>query len=162
MRSLLIKITVFFANRLPSDIYFEQRLYLTKLFFITFLAGFLAAIISYFLAGYLFKWLKSRSKQRKRIRRLKGKKISGAVFVGEVNQFFRNINVAVIEIMAKKLQIGDIILIKGNSTDTRFSIESMQINRKDVISAAKGAEVGLKVPVEVKPGDLVYKVKAKK
>jgi len=151
--------TVYIANLLPPNIYFEDRILVTKLLFAVFIAGFISAVISYFLLKMVIKKTKLWIKQRNRLKRLKTKKIAGALFIGEITQYFGNINVAVIEVKAKKLSVGDKVLIKGIVTNVQFEVGSMQIDKKDVTVVKKGVEVGIKVPEVVKNGDLVYKLK---
>ena len=76
--------------------------------------------------------------------------------IGQIAHFFAKINVAVIE-LTLPLNIGDRILIKGPSTDFEQTIESMQIDRKDIQRAEGGQSIGLKVAQPVKVKDVVYK-----
>ncbi len=56
------------------------------------------------------------------------------------------------------LKVGDVIHIKGNTTDMELAVSSMQINRIDVTQAGAGTSVGVKVSGRVRRGDIVYKV----
>lgn len=78
--------------------------------------------------------------------------------VGEVFTYFKNVGVAGVKITKGKLKAGDKIKIKGATTDIDMDIDSMQIDRKDVEEAKKGAEIGIKVEDRVRPGDKVYLV----
>ena len=64
--------------------------------------------------------------------------------IGQVTHFFSKINVAIIE-LTLPLSVGDRILIKGPSTDFEQSVNSMQIDRKDIQRAEGGQSVGLKM-----------------
>jgi len=77
--------------------------------------------------------------------------------VGKIDHFFTNINVAVVKV-SKPLKPGDEILIKGNTTDFKQKIESMQIEGKPVKEAKKGDMIGLKVKDKVRESDIVYKI----
>ena len=77
--------------------------------------------------------------------------------VGVVSDFFSHVVVAGINV-TDGLKAGDKIHIKGHTTDIEMTIDSMQIDNKDVTEAQKGQSVGIKVPERVRPGDIVYKV----
>lgn len=77
--------------------------------------------------------------------------------VGRVTDFFAKPVVAGIQLTGI-LKVGDKIHIKGHTTDIEIVVESMQINRVDIIQAKPGDSVGVKVPDRVRPGDKVYKV----
>ncbi|MBW2973853.1 translation elongation factor-like protein [Candidatus Woesearchaeota archaeon] len=76
--------------------------------------------------------------------------------VGKITHFFPKISVAVIkaDVLLKK---GDKISIEGHDKKVEMTLESMQIEHKDVEEIKPGEEAGMKVPEDVKEGDLVYK-----
>ncbi len=76
--------------------------------------------------------------------------------VGKITHYFSKIAVAVIELTAP-LSVGDVIYLKGATTDFQQTIESMQIEHKDVQKAEAGQSIGLKVTEKVREGDIVYK-----
>jgi len=76
--------------------------------------------------------------------------------IGEVINFFKNVNAAAIKLSAP-LKVGEKIKIRGGEKDIELTVESMQIERKDVSSAKKGDEIGLLVPESVHKGYKVYK-----
>ena len=78
------------------------------------------------------------------------------VEIGQITHFFSKINVAVIELKAP-LNVGDTIVIKGPNTDFEQTVDSMQIEHKDVQHAEKGQSIGLKVADRVRETDTVYK-----
>ncbi len=78
--------------------------------------------------------------------------------IGNIENFYSKISVAVVDITSGSMTKGDQISIKGSTTDFEMTIESMQIDRADIESASAGQKVGLKVPERVRPGDEVYKV----
>ncbi|MCX8171121.1 MAG: translation elongation factor-like protein [Candidatus Bathyarchaeota archaeon] len=77
--------------------------------------------------------------------------------VGKVTHYFTKIGVAVIS-LTDTLSVGDRILIKGMTTNFEQSVESMQIEHKNVNVAYRGQSVGLKVNQRVREGDKVYKI----
>lgn len=78
--------------------------------------------------------------------------------VGKVVHFFPRPSAAAIEITAEGLKIGDVIHIKGHTTDFTQTISSMQLENAPIEEAAVGQVVGIKVDDRVREGDLVYKV----
>jgi len=78
--------------------------------------------------------------------------------VGKVISFFAKISVAAIEITKEELQVGDMVHIKGHTTDFQQSVESMQIENQCVSVAKVGDKIGVKVKERVRNNDVVYKV----
>ena len=78
--------------------------------------------------------------------------------IGNVENFFSKVSVAVVHITEGTMSKGDKIAIKGATTDFEMTVESLQIDRKDVDSVSAGTKVGLKVPERVRPNDEVYKL----
>ena len=76
--------------------------------------------------------------------------------IGHLTHFFSKINVAVLE-LTLPLAVGDQILVKGPSTDFEQTVESIQIDRKDLPRAEGGQSVGLKLAQPAKEKDVVYK-----
>jgi len=77
--------------------------------------------------------------------------------IGVVTHYYGGLNVAAIK-LSKTLNVGDKIKIKGSTTAFEQTINSMQIDRKDVKSAKKGDEIGIKVKDRVRKNDKVFKV----
>ncbi len=78
--------------------------------------------------------------------------------VGEVIKFFAKINVAAIRLSEGSLKVGDTIHIVGHTTDVTETVESMQIENKNVQEAGPGADIGIKVKGRVRESDIVQKV----
>ncbi|MHA2224886.1 MAG: EF-Tu/IF-2/RF-3 family GTPase [Candidatus Hodarchaeales archaeon] len=76
--------------------------------------------------------------------------------IGEIENFFSKISVAVVKITEGSLSKGDKIVVKGATTNFEMTVESMQIDRADVESVSAGQKVGIKVPERVRPGDEVF------
>jgi selenocysteine-specific translation elongation factor len=77
--------------------------------------------------------------------------------VGTVSDFFAHPVVAGIELTGE-LNMGDLIRIKGHTTDIELAVSSIQIDNNSVLSAKAGDAVGIKVTERVRPGDTVYKI----
>jgi hypothetical protein len=80
-----------------------------------------------------------------------------AIFeVGVVKHFFSKISVAIVDLTAP-LSVGDRILVKGPSTDFEMTVDSLQVEHKDIQRAEAGQSVGLKTAHQTKENDVVYK-----
>ena len=77
--------------------------------------------------------------------------------VGVVSDFFAHPVVAGIELTAG-LKVGDTIHISGHTTDIELSVDSMQIDNKEVAEAKAGDAIGIKVSDRVRRGDKIFKV----
>ena len=77
--------------------------------------------------------------------------------IGVVSDYFARPVVAGID-LSGAVKVGDIIKIKGHTTNLEFPISSMQINNAFVQGAGAGESIGIKVPDRVRKGDTVYKV----
>jgi putative protease len=76
--------------------------------------------------------------------------------VGQIIHYFSKIGVAVVE-LSLPLTVGDRILIKGPLTDFEQTVDSMQIDRKNILKAEAGQSIGLKLAEHAKERDVVYK-----
>jgi putative protease len=79
------------------------------------------------------------------------------VEIGQVSDFFARPVVAGIT-LSGTLKVGDMIHVKGHTTDLELTVESMQINNINVTEGKAGDAIGIKVPDRVRAGDHVYKV----
>ncbi|MBS7635302.1 translation elongation factor-like protein [Candidatus Bathyarchaeota archaeon] len=77
--------------------------------------------------------------------------------VGRVTHYFTKIGVAVVN-LTDTLSVGDKILVRGSVTNFEQTVESMQIEHKNVNIAQSGQSVGLKVNQRVREGDKVYRI----
>ncbi len=77
---------------------------------------------------------------------------------GEVIKFFGKIGVAAIRITEGSLKVGDKIHIVGHTTDVSQTVDSMQVENKNVQEAGVGADIGIKVKDRVREHDTVYRV----
>jgi hypothetical protein len=79
--------------------------------------------------------------------------------VGTVTHYYSHLGVAVIQINAGTLKIGDKIHIKGNSTDLIQTVESMEYEHQHIDQASAGQSVGMRVADHTREHDIVYVVK---
>lgn len=77
--------------------------------------------------------------------------------IGEVTHYFPHVSAGVIK-LSKELKAGDMIRIKGHTTDFKQTVDSIQVEHVPVNEAQKGAEIGIKVKDRVRIGDAVYKL----
>lgn len=77
--------------------------------------------------------------------------------IGIVTHHYGKIGVGIIKLTAS-LKVGDTIHLVGRSTDFTQAVTSLQIQHKNVESAKKGDEVGIKVDQKVHEGDEAYLV----
>jgi len=75
--------------------------------------------------------------------------------IGTITHFYSKIGVGIIK-LSKTLKVGDNIQIKGNKTDFKQSINQMQFDHKDIESAKKGQEIGVKLDNKVRENDEVF------
>ncbi len=75
--------------------------------------------------------------------------------LGKIEHYFDKIMVAAISVKAP-FAVGDVLHIKGHTTDFVERLESMQIEHQSVTKVKKGDDVGIKVKGVVREHDLVY------
>jgi hypothetical protein len=78
--------------------------------------------------------------------------------IGRVIHYYSHLNVAVISLDKGPLQVGDVVHIKGHTTDFRQPVESMQVEHESIIKAVPGDDFGLKVIAHAREHDIVYRV----
>ncbi len=78
--------------------------------------------------------------------------------IGVITHYYSHLSVAVVQLVDGSLQIGDIIQIKGHTTDLIQTIESMELDHQDVDRAVIGQLFGIKVRDHVREHDQVFKI----
>jgi hypothetical protein len=79
--------------------------------------------------------------------------------LGTVTHYYSHLGVVVIQLNKGKLKTGDMIHVKGHSTDFTQKVESMEYEHQHVDQAGAGQSVGLKVVDHAREHDIVYLVK---
>ncbi len=79
--------------------------------------------------------------------------------LGTVTHYYSHLGVAVIQINKGSLKTGDMIHIKGHSTDFTQRVESMEYEHQHIDESSAGQSVGLKVVDHTREHDIVYLVK---
>jgi len=82
-------------------------------------------------------------------------KAKGEKVLGRVEHYFDKIFVAAIAVKAS-FKVGDVIHIKGHTTNFYQRIESLQIEHRPVASVKKGDDVGIKAKELVRENDQIY------
>lgn len=77
--------------------------------------------------------------------------------VGRIAHFYSKANVAVVEV-STPLKKGDKIVIRGSTTNIEQTVDSMEVEHKQLDEAKAGERVGMKVAGRVRENDVVYKV----
>lgn len=77
--------------------------------------------------------------------------------LGRVEDFFAHINVIALTLKAP-LRVGDMIHVKGHTTDFKEAVTSMQIDHGPIEAAGKGDAVGIKIAGVARKRDWVFKV----
>ncbi len=81
-----------------------------------------------------------------------------ADIIGVITHYFPKVRAAVVKLNAP-LTCGNLIRIKGHTTDFTQSVSSIQIDHSSVDVAKKGQEVGLLVNSRVRQHDVVIREK---
>lgn len=85
------------------------------------------------------------------------KQIVGGVLLGRVEDYFAHVSVMALKLLAS-VSVGDVIRIKGHTTDITEKVESMQIEHQPVQAASVGDSVGIKISGRARRTDVVYKI----
>jgi translation initiation factor IF-2 len=79
--------------------------------------------------------------------------------IGRVTHYFPKIGVAVIEVTAGVLKVGETIHVKGHTSDFTQMVESLQQEHLSVPEIKTGVSAGMKVKEHVREGDRIFRVK---
>jgi len=77
--------------------------------------------------------------------------------VGKITHYFPKVGVAVVK-LEDNLKVGDRIRLKKGEKEFEQTVESMQVEHKNIREAKKGEEIGLKVDQKVKQGWEIYRL----
>ena len=88
---------------------------------------------------------------------VKHKKVREMRLIGRCDGYFDKINVAIVKLITP-LREGDRIVFEKDRGLFEQTVDSIQIDRKDVRIAHAGDDVGMKVALKPKVGASVYKV----
>ncbi len=82
------------------------------------------------------------------------------VQVGHVTHYYSHLGVAAVAVESDQVNVGDLIHIKGRTTDVVQPVESLELEHHSIDHAEPGQNVGVKVRQHVREHDAVMKVMA--
>ena len=80
------------------------------------------------------------------------------VQVGRITHYYSHLGVAGVHVDSHGLKVGDIIHVKGHTTDVTQAVNSLQLEHQSIQEALPGQDIGLQVAEHVREHDVVLKV----
>jgi hypothetical protein len=78
--------------------------------------------------------------------------------LGVVTHYYSHVSVAIIRLESGTLRIGDVIHIRGHTTDFSQKVESLEVKHAPATEVRPNEEFGLKVAEHAREHDVVFKV----
>jgi Elongation factor Tu domain 2 len=79
--------------------------------------------------------------------------------IGVVTHYYSHLSVAILRLESGKLRVGDVIHIRGHTTDFSQRVESLEINHAPATEVGPNEDFGLKVVQHAREHDVVYKLR---
>jgi hypothetical protein len=79
--------------------------------------------------------------------------------IGVVTHYYNHLSVATLRLESGTLRVGDVIHIRGHTTDFSQRVESLEVNHAPATEVGPNDDFGLKVVGHAREHDLVYKVR---
>lgn len=79
--------------------------------------------------------------------------------VGVVTHYFSHLSVATLRLDTGTLRVGDVIHIRGHTTDFSQKVESLEVDHAPVTEVGPNDDFGLRVVEHAREHDIVYKVR---
>jgi hypothetical protein len=79
--------------------------------------------------------------------------------IGMVTHYYSHLSVATLRLESGTLRVGDVIHIRGHTTDFNQRVESLEVNHAPVTEVGPSDDFGLKVVEHTREHDVVYKVR---
>jgi hypothetical protein len=79
--------------------------------------------------------------------------------IGIVTHYYNHLSVAIIELETGSLRVGDVIHIRGHTSDFSQPVESLEIEHTHVDEVGPGESFGLRVKDHAREHDVVYKAR---
>ena len=76
-----------------------------------------------------------------------------------MTHYYSHLSVATLRIESGTLRVGDVIHIRGHTTDFSQRVESLEVDHAQVAEVRPHDDFGLKVAEHVREHDVVYKVR---
>jgi len=80
--------------------------------------------------------------------------------IGFVTHYYSHPSVATLRLESGTLRVGDVIHIRGHTTDFSQRVESLEVNHAAVTEVSPNDDFGLKVVEHVRQHDIVFKVRS--
>jgi hypothetical protein len=78
--------------------------------------------------------------------------------IGVVTHYYSHLSVATVRLESGTLRVGDVIHIRGHTTDFSQKVESLEVNHSPATEVGPNDDFGLKVVQHAREHDVVYKV----
>src|SRR5207245_3374820 len=79
--------------------------------------------------------------------------------IGVVTHYYSQPSVATVRLESGTLRVGDVIHVRGHTTDFSQRVESLEVNNASVTEVGPNDDFGLKVIQHAREHDVVYKVR---
>jgi hypothetical protein len=79
--------------------------------------------------------------------------------IGVVTHYYGHLSVAILRLQSGTLRVGDVIHIRGHTTDFSQRVESLEVNHAPATEVGPNDDFGLKVVGHAREHDVVYKVR---
>jgi hypothetical protein len=79
--------------------------------------------------------------------------------IGVVTHYYSHLSVATLRLESGTLRVGDVINIRGHTTDFSQRVESLEVNHAPATEVGPNDDFGLKVVEHAREHDVVYKVR---
>ena len=79
--------------------------------------------------------------------------------IGVVTHYYSHLSVATLRLESGTLRVGDVIHIRGHTTDFSQKVESLEVNHAPATEVGPNDDFGLKVVQHAREHDVVYKVR---
>ena len=79
--------------------------------------------------------------------------------IGVVTHYYSHLSVATLRLESGTLRVGDVIHIRGHTTDFSHRVESLEVDHAQVAEVGPNDDFGLKLAGHVREHDIVYKMK---
>jgi len=79
--------------------------------------------------------------------------------IGAVTHYYSHLSVATLRLKSGTLRVGDVIHIRGHTTDFSQRVESLEVHHAPATEVGPNDDFGLKVVGHVREHDIVYKVR---
>ena len=80
--------------------------------------------------------------------------------IGVVTHYFSHPSVAIIKLESGTMRVGDVIHIRGHTTDFEQRVESLEVDHAPATEVGPKDDFGLKVIAHVREHDVVFKVRS--